>query len=172
MPGEQKGSISRRGGVTVLVGVIAMTERKVLTFSTTIDRPPDVVFDYIADVSKHAEWSPNPFRVEGTISHVKAGDTFASVGTIPGDKNHRNEVTVTECTPPRRLVLDALEKDEHFINTFDVEADGSGTRLTRIVDAPKPKFPLSVAFPLIKAIFISPDVNKGLRNLKARLEQG
>jgi hypothetical protein len=93
------------------------------------------------------------------------------VGTIPGDKNHRNEVTVTDCSPPRRLVLDSQEKSEHFINTFDLEAEGSGTRLTRTVDAPPPPFPLSVLFPLIMAAVIRPDVQKGLRNLKATLER-
>jgi len=148
-----------------------MAKRIVATFSTTINRPPDVVFDYIADVSKHSEWSPKPFRAEGTSGPVKTGDTFSSVGTIPGDKNHRNEVTVTECSPPRRLVLDSLEKDEHFINTFELAADGAGTRVTRIVDAPKPGFPLSVVFPLIMAGFVRPDVNKGLSNLKGILEK-
>ena len=149
-----------------------MAERSVATFTTTIDRPPDVVFDYIADVSKHSEWSPKPYRVEGTSGPVKVGDTFSSVGTIPGDKNHRNEVTVTECSAPQRLVLDSKEKDEHFINTFELQAEGSGTRLTRIVDAPRPGFPLSLVFPVIMAAFIRPDVNKGLRILKANLEQG
>jgi uncharacterized protein YndB with AHSA1/START domain len=148
-----------------------LTKRIVANFSTTIDRAPDVVFDYVSDVSKHSEWSPKPFRVEGSPGRVKTGDTFASVGTIPGDKNHRNEVTVTECSPPRKLVLDSLEKDEHFINTFEFEAEGTGTRLTRIVDAPKPGFPLSVLFPLLMATFIRPDVEKGLRNLKDKLEQ-
>lgn len=148
-----------------------MAARIVANFSTTIDRAPEVVFDYISDVSKHSEWSPKPFRVEGSPGRVKAGDTFASIGTIPGDKNHRNEVTVAECSPPRRLVLDSIEKDEHFINTFELEAEGSGTRLTRIVDAPKPAFPLSVVFPLIMAAFIRPDVEKGLRNLKHNLER-
>jgi len=147
-----------------------MAERSVSDFTTTIDRTPDVVFDYISDVSKHAEWSPKPFRVEGTTGPVKVGDSFTSIGTIPGDKNHRNEVTVTECSPPRRLVLDSLEKGEHFINTFELVAEGSGTRLTRTVDAPKPSFPLSVVFPLIMSAFIRPDVQKGLRNLKANLE--
>ena len=149
-----------------------MTERVVANFSVTIDRTPDVVFDYIADVSKHSEWSPKPYRVEGTSGPVKVGDTFSSVGTIPGDKNHRNEVTVTECSAPQRLVLDSKEKDEHFINTFELQAEGSGTRLTRIVDAPRPGFPLSLVFPVIMAAFIRPDVNKGLRILKANLEQG
>ncbi len=148
-----------------------MAQRSVASFTTTIDRPPEVVFDYLADVGKHAEWSPKPYRVEGSSGRVKVGDTFTSIGTIPGDKNHRNEVTVTECTPPRRLVLDSLEKDEHFINTFELEPHGGGTRLVRTTDAPKPPFPVSVVFPLIMAVFIRPDVEKGLRNLKATLER-
>lgn len=147
-----------------------MAGRVVANFSITIDRTPEVVFDYLTDVSRHAEWSPKPFRVEGTPGKVKTGDTFASIGTIPGDKNHRNEVNVTDCTPPRRLVLEADEQGERFINTFELEAEGAGTRLTRTMDAPKPGFPLSAVFPLLMATFIRPDVNKGLRNLKARLE--
>ncbi|MDQ1700193.1 MAG: Polyketide cyclase / dehydrase and lipid transport [Frankiaceae bacterium] len=148
-----------------------MTKRVVATFTTTIDRTPDVVFDYLADVSKHAEWSPKPFRVERGSGPVKVGDTLTTVGTIPGDKNHRNEVTVTECSRPHRLVLDAKEKDDHFVNTWELEADGTGTRLTRIVDAPKPSFPLPLVFPLIMSFLVRPDVNKGLRNLKNKLEQ-
>ena len=149
-----------------------MSEHKPDVYSTTIARPPDVVFAYLRDVSRHAEWSPKPYRVEGTSGPVHRGDTFTSIGTIPGDKNHRNEVTVTECSPPTRLVLDAVEKGEHFVHTFELVADGAGTRLSRIVDAPSPGFPLSVVFPLIKAAFIKPDVEKGLRNLKMRLESG
>ena len=148
-----------------------MTERSVTDFTVTIDRAPEVVFDYIVDVSKHAEWSPKPYRVEGSSGPVKAGDTFTSIGAIPGDKNHRNDVTVTECTPPRKLVLDSVEKDQHFINTFTLEGAGAGTKVTRTVDAPKPPFPLSVVFPLIMAVFVRPDVNKGLGKLKANLEQ-
>ncbi|MDX6198394.1 MAG: Polyketide cyclase / dehydrase and lipid transport [Actinomycetota bacterium] len=148
-----------------------MAERSVTDFTVTIDRTPAAVFDYIVDVSKHAEWSPKPYRVEGSTGPVKVGDTFTSIGAIPGDKSHRNDVTVTECTPPRRLVLDSAEKDQHFINTFTVEAEGEGTRVTRTVDAPKPPFPLSVVFPLIMAVFVRPDVNKGLGKLKANLER-
>ena len=148
-----------------------MAARSVATFTTTIDRAPDVVFAYLADVSKHSEWSPKPFRVEGSSGPVSVGDTFTSVGAIPGDKNHRNDVTVTECTAPTRLVLDSKEKEEHFINTFELEPTNSGTRLTRTMDAPRPPFPLSVVFPLIMAAFIRPDVQKGLGQLKANLER-
>ncbi|HET6818293.1 MAG TPA: SRPBCC family protein [Mycobacteriales bacterium] len=138
----------------------------------SINRSPAEVFAYLSDVSKHAEWSPKPYRVEGTSGPVKVGDTFASVGTIPGDKNHRNQVTVTECSAPTRLVLDAEEKGQHFINTFDLQPQGDSTLVTRTMDAPKPSFPLSVVFPLILAAVIRPDVHKGLNNLKAILERG
>ena len=148
-----------------------MAGRSTATFEVTIDRPPAEVFAYLSDVSRHGEWSPKPYRVEGTSGPVTAGESFTSVGVVPGDKNHRNEVTVTDSSPPHRLVLDSIEKGEHFLNSFDVEPDGAGTRLTRTFDAPPPKFPLSVVFPLIMAAFIKPDVNKGLSMLKANLER-
>jgi uncharacterized protein YndB with AHSA1/START domain len=148
-----------------------MADRMNSSMSVTVNRPPAEVFAYLSDVSKHAEWSPKPYRVEGTAGPVTAGDTFTSIGTIPGDKNHRNDVTVTECAAPTRLVLDSAEKDEHFVNTFELQPQGDGTLLTRSMDGPKPGFPLSVVFPLIMAAFIKPDVQKGLNNLKAQLER-
>ena len=148
-----------------------MAGRSTATFEVTIDRPPGDVFAYLADVSRHAEWSPKPYRVEGISGPVAEGDTFTSIGVVPGDKDHRNEVTVQEVSPPRRLVLDAVEKGEHFISTFDLDPAGAGTRLTRTMDSPKPPFPVSIVFPLIMAAFIRPDVTKGLANLKANLER-
>lgn len=148
-----------------------MAGRTTMSWTTSIDRTPDVVFAYLADVTKHGEWSPKPFRVEGASGAVKTGDTFTSIGTLPHEKNHRNDVKVTECSPPTRLQLDAEEKGEHFVNTFDLRADGGGTVLTRTMDAPTPGGLMGLAFPLIKAVFIKPDVQKGLNKLKTILEQ-
>lgn len=39
-----------------------MGQRTVQTFTTTIGPTPDVVFDYIVVVSRHAEWSPKGLR--------------------------------------------------------------------------------------------------------------
>lgn len=149
-----------------------MTERGVATWTITIDRPPAAVFDYLADVTKHAEWSPKPYRVEGVSGPVRAGDRFTSYGAVPGDKDHRNEVEVVEVTRPTRLVLDAIERGEHFVSTFELRPSGGGTVLTRTMDAPKPRGLLALVFPLVAAVFIRPDVQKGLRNLKANLEKG
>ena len=141
-------------------------------WTVTIEQPPDVVFDYLADVTKHSEWSPKKLRIERAAGAVKTGDTFVSIGTMPGDKDHRNDVTVTECSRPTRLVLDATEKGEHYLNTFELQPQGGGTLVTRRLDAPKPSGLMGLVFPLIMAAFIRPDVQKGLRMLKANLERG
>ena len=150
-----------------------MPGRSTVTATVEIDRSPDEVFTYLADVSRHHEWSPKAFRVEGVApGPVAAGDTYTSTGVIPGDKNHGNDVTVVEVSTPTRLVLDSAEKGEHFINTFDLTlVDHSKTRLTRTLDMPQPGFPLSLALPLIKGLLIKPDLTKGLNRLKANLEQ-
>ena len=149
-----------------------MPDRLVVTATVDVERTPAEVFAYLADVGKHPEWSPKPLRIEGvTAGPVKPGDTFTSYGVIPGDKNHRNDVTVAECTAPTRLVLDATEKGEHFVNTFEVTARGTGSTLTRTLDMPKPGLPLALLMPLIKSAFIQPDVTKGLRTLKGNLER-
>jgi uncharacterized protein YndB with AHSA1/START domain len=148
-----------------------MSARTTMTWTTSIARPPDIVFAYLADVTKHGEWSPKPYRVEGASGLVTTGDTFTSIGTMPYEKNHRNDVTVTECSPPSRLRLDAEEKGEHFINTFELRAEGGSTVLTRTMDVPKPGGLAGAAFPIIKALFIKPDVQKGLDKLKVILER-
>src|ERR1041385_2767846 len=147
-----------------------MSGRSITSWTVTINRPPSVVFDYLADITKHAEWSPKPYRVEGASGPIAAGDRFTSIGSMPGDKNHRNDVTVTACSSPSRLVLDAEERGEHFISTFDLQARESGTLLTRTMDAPKPSGLLAIVFPLIMAVVLRPDVQKGLDNLKSILE--
>jgi hypothetical protein len=64
-----------------------------------------------------------------------------------------------------------MEKGEHFLNSFELQQQGSGTLLTRGMDAPKPGGLLGLVFPVIMAAVIRPDVQKGLRMLKANLER-
>jgi uncharacterized protein YndB with AHSA1/START domain len=147
-----------------------MAGRKAITCSVTIAQPPEQVFAYVTDVSKHAEWSPKPFRVEDLSGPVTKGTTFTSYGTIPGDKNHRNDVEVTEYEPPSRFALRSAEKDEHFFNTFEISAEGAGSKLLRTMDMPVPGGFLGVVFPMFVPL-IRRDVQKGLNKLKANLEQ-
>ena len=150
-----------------------MAGRTTVVASVVVDRPPAEVFAYVADVARHGEWSPRPYRVEGIEvgEQIAVGRSYTSYGWLPNDKDHRNDVEVTEVTAPTRLVLTSTERGEQFVNTFTLSAQGSGTRLERLTDMPQPGGLLGLVFPVIRALVIKPDVNKGLGTLKSLLEK-
>jgi len=149
-----------------------MADRVVVTSSVQVARPPAEVFSYLADVSRHAEWSPKAYRVEGMSpgDQVVQGSRFVSYGWLPNDKDHRNEVEATVVDEPSRLVLTSSEGDERFVSTFTVTPSGDGCTVERAMDMPRPGGALGAVFPVILATLVRPNVNKGMANLKKSLE--
>jgi uncharacterized protein YndB with AHSA1/START domain len=137
-----------------------------------IDRNPDEVFAYLADVSKHKDWSPKAYRVEGMAGPVQLGSTFTSYGWVPKDADHRNDVEVTAFEPSTRIEFTGRERGEDFLNTYVLTSQGNATRIDRTLDFPKPPGFTGVMFPLILGGFIKPATNKGMKMLKANLEGG
>ena len=149
-----------------------MARHETVTASVHVERPPTAVFDYLADVARHGEWSPKAYRVEGVaVGHrVQAGKRFTSYGWLPGDKDHRNDVEVTAVQAPSRLVLSSADKGQVTANTFTVTAERNGSRVERVIDLQRPGGVVGVVFPLIARLLIRPDVAKGLARLKSNLE--
>lgn len=145
--------------------------RAVVSTVLVVPNPPERVFALLADVQRHAEWSPKKFRVEAVSGPVQKGTTFVSYGWLPGDADHRNDVEVTEFEPPHRLVLTATDRGEQFVNTFVLTPEGSGTRIERSLDLPRPDGVIGALFPIVAARVIRPDMAKGLRKLKWVLER-
>ena len=141
-----------------------------LTGTVVVQRPPQDVFEYLTQVNRHGEWSPKPWRVEGDPGPLALGTKFTSIGVVPGDKSHRNEVEVTDCTPPSRIRWETDEKEGHFANTFVLTPEGSGTRVERVFEIPEQKGFVGVIFPLISRFLIRPNFQKGLSLFKQRLE--
>jgi uncharacterized protein YndB with AHSA1/START domain len=147
-----------------------MSDRVKAQVSIVIDRKPDEVFAYLADVRKHGEWSPKAYRVEGVDGPVQKGSTFTSWGWVPKDADHRNDVEVTAFEPPRRIEFTGRERGEDYLNTYVLTPEGNRTRIDRTLDFPKPPGFTGVVFPLFLAGFIKPATNKGMKMLKAKLE--
>jgi uncharacterized protein YndB with AHSA1/START domain len=149
-----------------------VTDRMTASWSVDIKRGADEVFDYLADFSRHGEWSPKPFRTEDLPSgSASPGLTFVSYGAIPGDKEHRNEVNVTEVQRPTRLVFSSTEPNgEVFVNTFTVTSRDGGSHVEREWDFPKPSGVMGVMFPVFMRAYVRPQVQKGLDKLKQVLE--
>jgi uncharacterized protein YndB with AHSA1/START domain len=146
--------------------------RATATASVEVSRPPAEVFAYLCDVSRHGEWSPKAYRVEGIEpgAPLQPGTRYTSYGWVPRDSDHRNEVEVSEVSAPTRLVLTATDGGQEFISTFTVTASGTGSRVQRVLDMPKPGGVLGLVFPVILTALVKPDVAKGLGNLKTHME--
>jgi len=149
-----------------------MADRVRQTWTVAVDRPQEEVFDYLADVKRHGEWSPKPYRVEDVPDGpVGIGTKFVSYGWIPGDKEHRNDAEVTAFNRPDSLVIRATEKESEFINTFRLASEGSRTIVEKEMDMPKPGGALGMVFPVLLKRFIRPQVQKGMDMLKANVEK-
>ncbi len=150
-----------------------MARRATVVSTVHVERPPEEVFGYLADVARHAEWSPKAYRVQGITpgEQVVTGSRFTSYGWLPNDKDHRTDVEATDVQAPHRLVLTSTDRGQQFISTFTLTPDGSGTNIERLMDLARPcGFP-GALFPLIATFLIKPDVTKGLGKLNAALER-
>jgi uncharacterized protein YndB with AHSA1/START domain len=149
-----------------------MSGRARAQVSVVVHRKPDEVFAYLADVTRHAEWSPKAYRVEGIEGPVELGSTFTSYGWVPKDAEHRNDVEVTQFQPPSRLQFTAREQGQDFLSTYVLTQEGDDTRVVKAVDMPRPDGFTGAIFPLVLGGFIKPATNKGMKMLKANLERG
>jgi uncharacterized protein YndB with AHSA1/START domain len=143
------------------------------TWTVIVDRTPEEVYAYLTDLSRHAEWSPKPYSVEPvTEGPIHVGSRFRSVGWVPRDPNHVNEVEITELHSPSRFAFTAWEQDQAFKSEFTLTPVDGGTQIVRTMDMPKPAGALGVAFPVIFRTVVKPGVQKGMDMLKAKLEAG
>jgi uncharacterized protein YndB with AHSA1/START domain len=141
------------------------------TFTVTIDAPPDKVWPWVADVTKHGEYSPAPFSAELVSGEPgKVGSRYRSEGVIPGDKHHDNEVEITEAVPNERLVLRSEDKLGVFTNTYVLRPSGTGTELSWTLAFPPLKLPMSLVIPVLFPIVGKRDGRKRVQLLKAKVE--
>jgi carbon monoxide dehydrogenase subunit G len=109
----------------------------VLHFTTTINTPPQAVFDRIADFAHYDNWLP-PSSLFKTAMEIT--DNPVRQGTKYVDNGLHGEVTV--CQPPQNLTFHQVTnlKLARFIPAalditiaYQLKADGVGTNLTRDV---------------------------------------
>ena len=109
----------------------------VLHFTTTINAPPQAVFDRLPDFAHYDNWLP-PSGLFKTVMEIT--DNPVRQGTKYVDNGLHGEVTV--CQPPQNLTFHQVTnlKLAGFIPAnlditiaYQLKADGVGTNLTRDV---------------------------------------
>jgi hypothetical protein len=117
------------------------TQTSVLSSAT-----PDVVFETIADLRNHLDWSgerasSETFKllsIEAPDGPAAVGTTFTSSGAADNGTFHDRSV-VSEATSPTTFVIETdshLDRkrgrpwDAHFSHRYDVAPEGEGSRIT------------------------------------------
>lgn len=171
-------------GVVLVVGmgifavVVAMQPAgfKVVR-STTIDAPPEVVFDQVNDFHKWENWSPWE-KLDPAMKRTHEGPPSgkdAIYGWVGNDKAGEGKMTITQSKPPE-LIKIKLEFTRPMQDAADVEFDfqeeGKQTKVTWSMSGQNEDF-VSKAFCLCMNMdkLIGRDFDKGLANMKELLEK-
>jgi hypothetical protein len=157
--------------------------------SATSNASPEAVYDVIADLRAHLEWSgerasDDKFKLlslEAQGEPATVGTTFTSTGVAQVGTFH-DRSTVTEASKPHRFVIETdsrLERtrgrtwEVHFSHRYDVQPEGDGSRIVYTETVERVNYVPYWLKPGIRTIF-RPMVNradrKQLQNL-ARLAE-
>jgi uncharacterized protein YndB with AHSA1/START domain len=71
--------------------------------SVTINRPPQAVFDYLADGTHNRDWRAGVVEIHRTTDTDGEGASYRQVLTGPGGRRIDGDYRVTMFDPPRRL---------------------------------------------------------------------
>ena len=123
---------------------------RAFTFETSVSvtskAPPEAVYDLVADLRTHLEWSgeraeSDTFKLltlDAPAGPATVGTTFVSTGANGKDTFHDRSV-VTEATRPSRFMFetDARLERQHrkpwevrFSHRYDIQPVGPGSRIT------------------------------------------
>ena len=138
------------------------------TNTVVIDRPPALVFAYLADLENLPRWN---YAIQETrkitSGPVKVGSRYRQTRTVP--VRSEESVEVTEYDPGRRLTITGTLGAFPAQLTYALDPAGSATRLTNTVDLTPPR-PLRPLAPLATRR-VSAAVAANLEVLKHLLEQ-
>lgn len=113
--------------------------------SATSKASPDVVYDTIADLRAHLEWSgerasSDTFKLlelDAPAGTATVGTTFTSSGAADNGTFHDRSV-VTEASRPTRFTIETdsrLDRKRgkpwvaHFSHRYDIDPDGAGSKI-------------------------------------------
>ena len=153
--------------------------------SISVKAPVNSVFDYLADVERHVEWSGElSFGLDSvtkvTPGSLAVGSVFKSAGRRSARAGVEDTSTVTELEPGRRLAWETMSegpRQHHVFRwSYALETEGDGTRLTYILETrrfrPKPlHFWLPPILWYLDRMLFGHEMEAGLEKIKDALER-
>jgi uncharacterized protein YndB with AHSA1/START domain len=97
----------------------------------TIARPPQEVFDYLADGTHNAEWRAGVLEIERTSAAAGEGATYRQVLAGPGGRRIDGDYRITAFDPPRRLEFQVTAGPARPTGVFELSENGSHSARVR-----------------------------------------
>lgn len=142
------------------------------TKEADIAAAPDKVYAYLADFSKHPEWTTpghNVQMADAPSGSAAVGASMRSTAHMFGSQ--QDQIKVEDMTPNQRIVYYVTMKNgDAFRQTMELRPAGSGTHLTKSVDFVKMSLPSRLMTSV--AMIIGPKILAGdVDRIKTRMEQ-
>ena len=136
-----------------------------------IGRPPDVVFDYLTDPSRLAEWQTSKTSVEQlTDGPPRLGTRVRERTKPPGGREFEQIVEFTAFERPRHVRAHIVEGPQPVDGSWSFEPEGDGT-LVRFVAEGELRGAMRVLQPLARLV-LARQMAGYHRNLRRNLEAG
>lgn len=143
------------------------------TWKVFVKAPPEKVYAYVADVSRHGEWASEADAM--TISAeapgaAAVGNTYKAEGTLLGKRNP-STVKITALNPSTTVEIEAEDQSGISGHVFTLTPQDGGTLVTRQIYGVKQPFLGPIFFMIFKSK-IDVNFNGALNNLKNKVESG
>jgi len=134
----------------------------------SINAPAGQVYDYVADFTRHGEWSGHGLQVtKSTEGPVAVGSSFSTMAKQFGTQ--REQSTVTELSPGSAFAWESTGALGRARHRFSLAGDGGSTTLSKSAEIVEPTF-----LAKLTSLKLSRDIPKGLHSdlasIKAHLE--
>jgi uncharacterized protein YndB with AHSA1/START domain len=143
------------------------------TWKVFVKAPPEKVYAYVADVSRHGEWGS---EADGMVisaeepGNAAVGKAYKAEGTLLGKRNP-STVKITALDPPKTIEIEAEDSSGISGHVFTLTPQDGGTLVTRQIYGVKQPFLGPIFFMIFKSK-IDVNFNGALNNLKNKVESG
>jgi uncharacterized protein YndB with AHSA1/START domain len=137
-----------------------------------VHAPLPSTFEYVADLTRHPEWSGGELKVEAvTPGPIAVGKEYVSRGEVAIQKDRPNTVRVSEYEPPHKFGFIANDPDFGDVShVFTFAEQSGGVLITRTMTLSlKPIIAILFRF-FIYPMIGRPSMDKSLAALKINLE--
>jgi uncharacterized protein YndB with AHSA1/START domain len=137
-----------------------------------VHAPLQKAFDYVADLTRHPEWSGGELKIEATTpGPIAVGKEYQSRGEVAIQKDRPNTVQVTQYESPHKFAFAAIDPDFGKVtHEFTLTERNGSVLITRSMTVNlNPLVAFAFRF-FIYPLIGRPSMNRAMAGLKARLE--